>query len=125
VIFRRTTPQIRNAGGLRDKSVQFYGGIGTPRESNLERVFETENKTLNKLKFSHLEYETNKLDWQGTEIAYLGFDELTHFTRSQFFYILSRNRSTCGVKPYVRATCNPDPDSRVKDFIARWIEPQS
>ncbi len=50
------------------------------------------------------------------------FDELTHFERSQFFYLLSRNRSMCGVRPYIRATCNPDADSWVAEFIDWWID---
>lgn len=50
------------------------------------------------------------------------FDEITHFTESQFFYMLSRNRSMCGVKPYVRATCNPDADSWVAQFLDWWID---
>src|SRR5436305_14925946 len=53
------------------------------------------------------------------------FDELTHFTAHQFFYMVSRNRSTCGVRPYIRATCNPDADSWVADFLAWWIDPQT
>jgi predicted phage terminase large subunit-like protein len=50
---------------------------------------------------------------------------LTHFTAHQFFYMVSRNRSTCGVRPYIRATCNPDADSWVADFLAWWIDPES
>lgn len=50
------------------------------------------------------------------------FDELTHFSKKQFFYMLSRNRSVCGVKPYIRATTNPDPDSWVRKFIDWWID---
>src|SRR5208337_2877240 len=50
------------------------------------------------------------------------FDELTHFSKDQFFYLLSRNRSTCGIKPYIRATCNPDADSWVSEFISFWID---
>lgn len=50
------------------------------------------------------------------------FDELTHFSKGQFLYLLSRNRSTCGVRPYIRATCNPDPDSWVRDLVAPWID---
>ena len=50
------------------------------------------------------------------------FDELTHFTAKQFWYMLSRNRSTCGVKPYIRATCNPDADSWVAELIAWWLD---
>ena len=52
----------------------------------------------------------------------IGFDELTHFTKAQFFYMLSRNRSACGIRPYVRGTCNPDADSFVADLIAWWID---
>ncbi len=75
-----------------------------------------------KIKFSHLQFETTVYDWQGAQIALICFDELTHFTAHQFFYMVSRNRSTCGVKPYIRATCNPDADSWVADFLAWWID---
>ncbi len=53
------------------------------------------------------------------------FDELTHYSEKTFFYMLSRNRSTCGVKPYIRATCNPDADSWVAKFIEWWIDPET
>lgn len=36
--------------------------------------------------------------------------------------MMSRNRSTCGVRPYIRATCNPDADSWVAELIAWWID---
>lgn len=39
--------------------------------------------------------------------------------------MLSRNRSTCGVRPYVRATCNPDSESWVADLIRWWIDPET
>jgi len=119
VIFRRTSPQIRAEGGLWDSSSKLYGLLNDaqPRETFLEWKFGQNSK----IKFSHLQYEKDKFDWQGSEIAFIGFDELTHFTKSTFFYMLSRNRSTCGVKPYVRATCNPDPDSWVAELIEWWI----
>lgn len=63
--------------------------------------------------------------WQGSQICGIGFDELTHFSRKAFIYMLSRNRSTCGVRPFVRATCNPDADSWVADFISWWINQET
>jgi predicted phage terminase large subunit-like protein len=36
--------------------------------------------------------------------------------------MLSRNRSTCGIRPYVRCTTNPDADSWVAELIAWWID---
>jgi len=49
-------------------------------------------------------------------------DELTHFTEFMFWYLVSRMRSTSGVRPYFRGTCNPDPDSWVRSFIDWWID---
>src|SRR5271170_1350450 len=62
-------------------------------------------------------------DGQGAQVP--GFDELTHSTKSQFFYMMSRNRSMCGVRPYIRATCNPDADSWVAEFISWWIDQET
>lgn len=122
VIFRRTTPQIRNEGGLWDTSMTLYPLLGAiPRQSTLEWIFSESNK----LKFSQIEYEKNIHDWQGSQIPFIGFDELTHFTKKMFFYLLTRNRSVCGVNPYVRATCNPDPDSWVAEFISWWIDQET
>jgi hypothetical protein len=122
VIFRRTTPQIRNQGGLWDTSMDIYSHAkAIPRESTLEWIFEYGVK----IKFSHLEYEKDIFNWQGSQIPFIGFDELTHFTKKMFFYLLSRNRSVCGVKPYVRATCNPDPESWVAKFIEWWIDQET
>lgn len=121
VIFRRTSVQIRNEGGLWDTSEKLYPILkAIPRESSLDWEFPRGCK----ISFRHLEYEKNIYDWQGSQITFLGFDELTHFTEKMFFYLLSRNRSGCGVKPYVMATCNPDPESWVYGLISWWIDPE-
>lgn len=120
VIFRRTIPQIKNQWWLRTESESLYHNIWlVPTPSVLEWKNPNNN---NKIKFTHMEYEKNKYDWQWSQIPFIWFDELTHFTEWQFRYLISRNRSTCWVKPYIRATCNPDPDSRVKNFIERRLD---
>jgi len=122
VFFRRTTPEITNPGGLWDESLNFYprfGGI--PHH----RAHEWRWPRGGKIKFSHLQLDSTVYHWQGAQIALICFDELTHFTAHQFYYLLSRNRSTCGVRPYIRATCNPDADSWVADFLAWWIDQET
>lgn len=115
---RRDTKQIRNEGALWDESEKLYTLVkGSPSKASLTWRFPSGMK----VSFSHLEYEHTVFKWQGSQIALLMFDELTHFTFRQFFYMLSRNRSASGVRPYVRATCNPDPDSWVRTFIDWWI----
>lgn len=119
VIFRRNSTQVRNLGGLWDESTKIYPLFnGYPREFALEWKFPSGSR----VEFAHLEYERSVHDWHGSQIPLIGFDELTHFSERMFFYMLSRNRSTSGVPGYVRATCNPDCDSWVRDFIGWWID---
>ena len=122
-LFRRNTVQLRNQGGLWDEAREMYLPQGArPRESSpLEWRFPAGSV----VQFAHLEHEKTAYSWQGAQVCLLGFDELTLFTAFQFWYLLSRNRSTCGVRPYVRATCNPDADSWVSDLIAWWIDQET
>ena len=121
VIFRRTYPQITNSGGLWDASMEIYTHLGgKPKAGDLSWEFPSGHC----VNFRHLQHEKDKLQWQGSAVPLLGFDELTQFSKGQFFYLLSRNRMYAGApgRPYVRATCNPDPDSWVTEFISWWID---
>lgn len=118
VYFRRNTTQIRNPGGLWDTSMTLYPMTGAkPISHTLEWAWPKGGK----IKMAHLEHETSVLAWQGSQIPLIIFDELTHFSSTQFWYLASRNRSTCGVRPYIRATTNPDADSWVRQLIDWWI----
>jgi hypothetical protein len=120
VIFRRTFAEIRNPGGLWAKSEDLYSAFGfTANQQNLEWYNKNFNVTI---KFAHLQYEKDVKSHDGSEYCLICFDELQHFTKKQFLYLLSRNRSLCGVKPYVRATCNPDPDSFLAELLEWWID---
>src|SRR5258708_2599310 len=119
VFFRRTMPQITNPGALWDESLNFYPQLGGAPHV---RMREWRWPRGGKIKFSHLQFETTVYDWQGAQITLICFDELTHFSAHQFFYMVSRNRSTCGVRPYIRATCNPDSESWIADFLSWWID---
>jgi hypothetical protein len=123
VFFRRTTTQITNPGGLWDASMRIYGQMSgvTPRLGSYEWLWAKGGK----VKFSHLEHEQSVLNHQGSEYPLLCFDELTHFSNNQFWYLVSRNRSMSGVKGYVRATCNPDADSWVATFLEWWIDQET
>ena len=124
VIFRKNSIQIYNEGGLLDESLRMYSGIKGAELKRSPRPQWTFNGK-GKVSFAHIDGDDDLKKFQGSQMAAIGFDELTHFTESQFFYMLSRNRTTCGIKPYVRATCNPDADSWVAKFIEWWIDPDT
>lgn len=124
VIFRKNYTQITASGGLWDESLKLYSGISGAVSFRTPK-FRWDFRNKGVVFFDYLWRDDDVLKWQGSQIAFIGFDELTHFSEKQFFYMLSRNRSTCGIRPYVRATCNPDADSWVADFISWWIDPNS
>jgi predicted phage terminase large subunit-like protein len=120
VIFRREAVQITSEGGLFDTSFQIYMRVdGSPKMSP-HRMWQFPSSAT--ITFSHLHNEKDVNDWQGSQIPLIGYDELTHFSEKQFWYMLSRNRSLCGVRPYIRATCNPDADSWVADLVSWYID---
>ena len=122
VFFRRTTVQIRNPGGLWDESYKLYPGAGgEPLAATLEWRFPSGAK----VKFAHLEHDKTVLEWQGAQLPLICFDELSHFTAAQFWSMSARNRALGFVRPYIRATCNPDADSWVAELVAWWIDPDT
>lgn len=124
VVFRRTLPNITNEGGLWDEAGDIYPHLGaTP---NLNRHVWSFPSGAS-IQFAHMQHEKNRLDWKGAQIPLICFDQLEEFTAKQFWYMLSRNRSTSGVRPYIRATCNPvPPDDQVggwlHNLIGWWID---
>lgn len=119
VILRRLTEHVRKEGGLWDQSCEIYPLFNARgSEHSLKWRFPS-GATVG---FGHIQHEKDLSAWQGSQIPFIGFDELTHFTERMFFYMMSRNRSATGIPGYIRATTNPDVDSWVAKFISWWID---
>ena len=122
IIFRRTSPQLTSPGGMWYSSQEMYREFGgVANQTSLEWKFPSGSL----LKMSHLQHDKDIYSHQGAQYAAIYFDEVVHFTREQFFYMFSRNRSTCGIKPFIKATCNPDADSWVRVLIDWYINPET
>jgi len=118
VIFRRTIPEITREGGLWDEAGKLYpllGGVPNSQEHSYKFT------SGSKITFAHMQYEQDKYSWKSAQIPLIEFDQLEMFTSGQFFYMFSRNRSSCGVRPYIRATANPEP-GWLADFLEWWID---
>jgi len=121
VIFRRTSPELHGAGSLWEEAQEVFRAIPgfTARESPV-REWRLDRSLI---EFRHLQYEQDKYAHQGKQYAGIAFDEATHFTESQFWYLQSRNRNApAGLEPFTILTVNPDPDSFVKKLIAWWLD---
>ena len=116
VVFRRTYAQIAAEGGLWDDAGELYPLFeAIANESEMSYTFPSGYR----VKFSHMQHDKDRLQWKGAQIPVICFDQLEDFTEAQFWYLLSRNRSArAGFPPYIRATCNPVPES---DRVGGWL----
>ena len=118
IMFRRTTPQLTRAGGLWDTSKLIYPHLqGHPNNQKLLWKFPANSR----VSMTHIEYEKNLADHDGAQYAWIGFDELIHFPENFFWYLFSRNRSVCGVKPVIRCATNPCPESHPTGSYVRKL----
>lgn len=121
VIFRITSPELLNEGGLWDESIDMYGEIpgAVSREYRLDWFFPAGSA----ISFGHADKLKEK--YPGSQIAFIGIDEVAGWKESDFWFLFSRNRSTCGIKPVIRATCNPDADSFVAKLVEWWVDQET
>lgn len=104
ILFRRTFPELEKS--LIDKSRNLYPRVFPQAYYNEQKkVWTFPSGAL--IYFGHLEHEQDVQQYQSAEFQYVGFDELTHFTRRQYRYMVSRCRSSSGIPSRVRAATNP------------------
>lgn len=104
IIFRKTYPQLRE---IIYKSKRIYPSLFPKAKYNsTEHVWTFPSGA--KIYFGNMANSDSFLNYQGLSFAFIGFDELTHFTQEEYEYLISRNRADGpGVRVYIRATANP------------------
>ena len=124
-IFRRTSPNITNPGGLWHTSMEIYPALqAEPFQSPVHQWRFPSGATVS---FQHIQHDKDRLGFKGAQIPMIGWDQLEEFSEMQWWYLYGRNRSTCGVLPYIRATCNPvppdDPEGGwLHTLLSWWID---
>ncbi|MBI2388653.1 MAG: phage terminase large subunit [Deltaproteobacteria bacterium] len=124
LILRRNYPDLERS--LIERSRMLYRASCPGAEYNeAKRVWRFPSGAA--IYFGHLEHEKDKYAYQSAEFAYLAFDELTHFSETQYAYMLSRARSSTGLPVFVRAATNPGGDGHawVMRRWAPWLDPSS
>ena len=106
LILRRTFPQLSQEGGLIPRSQAWLAGTDA-RWSERDKSWTFPSGAV--VAFGHMQYENTKYDYQSGEYQFVGFEELTQFTETQYRYMHSRTRRLEGsiVPIRVRATSNP------------------
>lgn len=106
LLLRRTYPDLAQPDGLIPRSLEWWAGTGAKWNDNDHRWTFPSGATVT---FGHLQHENDKLRYQGAAYQYIGFDELTQFTATQYKYLFSRlrRREGANVPLRMRAASNP------------------
>lgn len=107
LILRKTFPMLTRADSPIPLSMQWLAGTDATYEDKNHRWTFPSGATL---QFGHLHREQNKYDYQGAAFQFIAFDELTHFLKPEYTYLLSRLRRSIklGKLPLrIRNSANP------------------
>lgn len=129
IVIRRTTPMLTKPGAIWDEAKSLYKDFdekarirNKDMKINFGPVDGLEKKA--EVSFTHFERVDDTDNFQGSQISSAVLDELCQFEESQFLYILSRLRTKAEMKPVMRATMNPSPDSWVKKWVGWYLYPE-
>lgn len=106
LLLRRTYPELVMPEGLISRAQEWLSSTAAKWSGDKKTWTFPSGATLT---FGYLQYEQDKYRYQGAAFQFIGFDELTHFTESQYTYLFSRLRrlKECDVPLRLRAGSNP------------------
>ena len=110
LLLRRTFPELEGSDGLIWQSHVWLDNTDADWNEQKKRWIFPSGASL---QFGHVQDESDKTRYQGQAFQFVGFDELTHFSESQYDYIaFSRSRRNLalrerGVPIRARSASNP------------------
>lgn len=115
IIFRRTYPELSMPGGLLERSHEWLKRTEA-RWSGITKTWTFPSGAT--VSFGHMENENDRFNYKSSEFQFIGFDELTSFTESQYLYLFSRLRKNVDsfVPLRMRAASNPG------DIGHEWVK---
>ena len=107
IIFRKTYQDLSKPGALIPRSHEWLSGTDA-KWNGAEKRWTFPSGAL--MVFGHMDHEQTKYNYQGGEYNAVCFDELTHFSETQYLYMFSRLRSADDsvIPNRIRSSSNPD-----------------
>ncbi len=106
LLLRRSYADLALPGAIMDRSKEWLQGTAARWHEQTKTWTFPSGATIS---FGYLEHEQDKYRYQGAEFQFVGFDELTQFSESQYRYLFSRLRKgvQSGLPLRMRAATNP------------------
>lgn len=114
ILFRQTYTDLTLPEALIPRAHEWLRGTDTHWSEKTKTWTFPSTATLT---FAYLEHEKDKFRYQSSAYQYIGFDELTQFTESQYTYLFSRLRRLAGAKIPLRMRSASNPGGAGHDWV--------
>lgn len=116
LLLRRTYADLALPGAIMDRSHDWLQGSGAIWNDRDKRWTFPSGATLS---FGYLDTQRDMYRYQGAELQFIGFDELTQFPEQPYRYLLSRLRRLAGSGVPLRARAASNPGGIGHDWVRR------
>ncbi len=122
ILFRRTYSDLALPGAIMDRSHQWLAGTDAHWVGDLKTWRFPSGATLS---FGYMDNDRDRYRYQGSELQYIGWDELTQIPRAWYLYLMSRLRRLQGstVPLKSRGATNPGGIGH-KWVFDRFVDPR-
>lgn len=120
---RKNSSTIMKGGGLFEEAADLYAMYDPKRQVKLKDqkiVFSSGGQVC----FAHYENDQAKEIYRGLQLSSAFYDEATDAKEDHIWWLISRLRTAAKMTPSIWLTCNPDPDSYLRDWVSWWLYPE-
>jgi predicted phage terminase large subunit-like protein len=114
ILFRRSYADLSLPGALMDRASEWLTSSDAHWVDLKKTWIFPSGSTLS---FGYLENENDKYRYQSAEFQFVGFDELTQFTESQYTYLYSRLRRLENSKIPIRMRAASNPGGKGHEWV--------
>lgn len=116
IVFRRNFSDLALPGALMDRAQEWLHASDA-HWNNIKKTWTFPSGAT--LSFGYLDHENHKYRYQGSEFQFVGFDELTQFSESQYTYLFSRLRRKASVAVPLRMRAASNPGGAGHEWVKR------
>ena len=127
LILRRSYQDLAKPNAIMDRCRQWLSQFVETGEVHWDRTTRTYTfPSVATLTFGYLSHDNDLDQYQGSELQFVGFDELTQFTKRQYTYLHSRLRRLKGSRVPIRMRGASNPGNRGHDWVKEmFVAPDS
>ena len=123
LLLRRTYADLSLPGALMDRAHSWLQGTGAEWSERDKRWAFPSGSSLG---FGYLETRRDRYRYQGAELQFVGFDELTQFEQADYEYLFSRLRARSGIRVPLRMRAATNPGGIGHKWVQqRWQIPDA